>query len=108
MIEAAEIEKIIDQYVRHGWTPRRALFGPDFAANAWVSDNLEITNGEPGCIWFSRKTRPGVETWELRRLSGAPFALLAFIPETALEVERAAILAETEERMRRTTEGDAA
>ena len=101
MIDAAQIEQILKQYKKHGWTPRRVLLSakPDAAAQACLA-GLEIVESEQDSIWFSRRSKPEVETWELRRITAPPFAVLAFVPDSAGADEAAGILAEAEERMK--------
>lgn len=100
MHDAKQIEQVLKQYKEHGWTPRRALLvgKPDAAVNALL-DDLELVKAAPNSIWFSRRSRPGMETWELRRISSPPYAILAFVPDTARADEAEKILAEAEERM---------
>jgi hypothetical protein len=52
---------------------------------------------------FSRRSKPGSEAWELRRVTGAPFALIAVV-STVDDVEQLeAALANIEDEMRERT-----
>ncbi len=80
MISAVQIREIVRQYEKHGWTLRRVLLSP--ATRESLADALETVFGETpihsveiDALWFSRLSAGG-EAWELRRLSGSPFALV--------------------------------
>jgi hypothetical protein len=81
MIDAAAVGEILKQYEKHGWIFRRALlssegkkaFGEKFAPETIVDSDLDA-------LWFSRKSKPDSEAWELRRLSALPYALVAVVP----------------------------
>ncbi len=80
MIDAHQIQEILTQYKKHGWSLSRVLLSP--AARKILSaspENLfgevEITSSEVDAAWFSRPSGKNGEAWELRRLSGTPFAL---------------------------------
>ncbi len=50
-------------------------------------------------MWFSRQSKPGLTTWEIRHLSEIPFALVEVIDD-GLDAERAdEVLRNTEARM---------
>lgn len=97
---AEQIEQILKQYKEHGWTPRRALFAGKMDASVQaLLEGLELVKTAPDSIWFSRRSRPDVETWELRRIASPPYAILAFIPDEAVADEVEKILGDAEARM---------
>ena len=98
------VEEIIKQYGAHGWTFRRAVlseadvraFGDDLLRNYPEAD---ILKGPESGLWFSRRTLTDREAWELRRLSGSPFALIAVVEDSLSGTEHDAVLNEVEQRM---------
>lgn len=92
MIKAEQIAEILGLYKKHGWILRRVLLSGELQKSlAGVLENLfgaaEIRAAEIDAAWFSRVSKAGQETWELRRLSGAPFALVEiFDPEDDEEI----------------------
>ena len=104
MIDAIVIGEIIEQYRKHGWTLRRALLSE--SGNREVVERLasiEVTQSDFDALWFSRKSRPESEAWELRRLSGSPFALVAVIASDVTDHERERALSEVVDKMRAKT-----
>lgn len=104
MKEIAEITSIIDQYARHEWVVRRVMLSPASVAAlgadlASLYANIEIIESANEGIWFSRRTLPDREAWELRRLSGSPFALVAVLEDSFSNEEREDILSSIEHRM---------
>ncbi len=81
MINAAQVEEILKQYKKHGWTLRRVLLCAQ--TQEILQNSLEtlfyetpVVSSETDAVWFSRASAGGDETWELRRLSASPFALV--------------------------------
>ena len=81
MIGASQTGEILAQYEKHGWILRRVLLCPPTRER--LNNSLEALFGETpidssdtDAAWFSRSSEPGREAWELRRLTGAPFALI--------------------------------
>ncbi len=81
MIGASQIQEILAQYRKHGWTLRRVLLCAGTQAN--LTDSLDTLFGETQIVsfetdaaWFSRPSGIGREAWELRRLTQQPFALV--------------------------------
>jgi hypothetical protein len=100
-MDPGSIAAIIEQYKRHDWELRRVLMsGESDLELPEEYSGVEAENSDQDALWFSRKSRPDAESWELRRLTNTPFALVAFIPNTADSEEREEILAQTEARMR--------
>ena len=102
MTDPAAIAAIIEQYEKHGWKLRRVLISSELA------DALRDSAAFPGAdvrpsphdgLWFSRRSLPDREAWELRRISAAPFAVVEVIPDGLTEEERDELLSEAEERM---------
>lgn len=93
-----QIDAVIAEYVRHGWVPRRWL------SSSITPDDLEldlpVIRSAIDAIWFARRSEAGRETWELRRLSGTPYALLAFLRDDMSQVEKDAELSRVETEMR--------
>ena len=101
MIKLADINSVVELYEKHGWTLRRVLLteplhdeiSEDVFAKAVIEDS------EIDALWFSRTSKPESETWELRRLTGSPFALIAVFDKGETDAEREETLREIEERM---------
>ncbi len=83
MISERQIKEILLQYERHGWNLCRVLLSAQTIEI--LADSLKTLFGETEIIlfefdaaWFSRPSpnNYGNEAWELRRLSGTPFALV--------------------------------
>ena len=80
MIDAHQVQEILTQYKKHGWNLSRVLLSVPSREKLAVSlENLfgqtEIVSSETDAAWFFRASGKGGEAWELRRLSGTPFAL---------------------------------
>lgn len=78
MIGEREVKEILTQYEKHGWSLRRVLLCAD-AKNrlpAALFGQVEVVASEINALWFSRPAFEERETWELRHLSAAPFALV--------------------------------
>jgi hypothetical protein len=81
MTGAQQIQQILAQYRKHGWALRRVLLCAETRESLTGSlENLfgetQIVSFETDAAWFSRPSGIGREAWELRRLAGAPFALV--------------------------------
>jgi len=81
MIDLRQIQEILAQYKKHGWTLRRVLLCQTMREHPANSlENLfggaSVISSEADALWFSRPSGIGREAWELRRLTGAPFALV--------------------------------
>jgi len=104
MIEPFVVDQIIAQYEKHGWKLRRALLSPEGrTALARLGDKAEIHESDIDALWFSRQSQPDSEAWELRRLTGSPFALVAVISNDAESTESDETLAQVEDEMRSKT-----
>ncbi|HKP69167.1 MAG TPA: hypothetical protein VJV05_07780 [Pyrinomonadaceae bacterium] len=82
MIEPSAVDEIITQYEKHGWTLRRALLSPDGKETLKQLDaSVDVLDSDIDALWFSRRSQPDREAWELRRLTSLPFALIAVITD---------------------------
>jgi len=105
MMDASTIAAILSQYKKHGWTLRRVLVSDSLRvqmgiAGSDIFDSAEIVYSDIDALWFSRSSRPGAETWELRRLGNSPYAIDAFLDEEMTVAARETIIMDTEERLR--------
>ena len=103
MTNLETIADIIEQYEKHGWKLRKALLTRELAESlddptSLFSDSEVRISGNDG-LWFSRKSMPDREAWELRRISTSPFALVEVIPDGLTDQERDDLLAVAENRM---------
>lgn len=104
MTTAAQIEEIVALYEKHGWKLRRVLLSADskdLSKNSVLAD-AEIRDSSFDALWFSRRSRPGAESWEIRRLAGSPFALVEVFEDGTTDADVEERLAETENRMAET------
>lgn len=101
MIDPAEIEAIIGQYTKHGWALRRVLLcsPSDVASAAGRFGSADVRRSIIDALWFTRRSQADQEAWELRRISGSPFALVAILEDRADETERESIVESVERRM---------
>lgn len=78
MIGERQIREILAQYAKHGWNLRRVLLSAETLRNlpAAVFGDAEVVSADIDAVWFARRADQGRETWELRRLSNTPFALV--------------------------------
>ena len=97
------IDAIVEQYEKHGWTLRRILLTK--AEYTSTSNELRsrfpdavLVESEIDALCFSRKNRDA-ETWELRRLSGTPFAVLEVFNAGVTDDDRENALRSIELRM---------
>ncbi len=104
MIKAETIAEILALYKKHGWNLRRVLLSDGLRVN--ITDALadlfggaEIVSSDLNAVWFSRPSQNGAEAWELRRLSGAPFALVEVFESNIEAEDREEMLRQIEMRM---------
>ena len=101
MIDAAAVGEIITLYEKHGWKLRRALLSGDERKSLEATLNsIDIVESDLSALWFSRRSKPESEAWELRRLTGSPFALVAVVPVDATADEVETTLTQVVEEMR--------
>lgn len=104
MTDLASISALVEQYSKHGWQLRRALLSESSAGSlgkhlSREHPGLVVVQSADEALWFSRRSVPGREAWELRRLSGSPFALVANIDDTFSGEQREDVLLRTQQRM---------
>lgn len=103
MTSVGQIQEVIKQYEKHGWTTRRVLLCPqtieDLGALELLFGETRAATAEIDAAWFSRPARNGDETWELRRLSGSPFALIEIFDREDDETVRDEARHEVEQQM---------
>ncbi|MEP7147923.1 MAG: hypothetical protein ABI857_03480 [Acidobacteriota bacterium] len=104
MIDLVAVDEIIRQYAEHGWTLRRALLSHERGRTlANILGDVEVEHSDFDALWFTRRSRPDSEAWELRRLTALPFALIAVIPDHTSADEVDATLSQVVEEMRSKT-----
>ena len=104
MIDPVSVGEIIAQYEKHGWILRRALLSAEsISLPGSPIGKTEIVPSDFEALWFSRRSRPESEAWELRRLTGSPFALIAIIYAGMSREEIEATLADVADEMRAKT-----
>lgn len=86
-MNAETVRALIDQYAKHGWQLRKAVLASDTnraIIRLFRSEYpaIDIKNDEQSALWFSRRSLPDREAWELRRLSETPFALVTVIEDS--------------------------
>jgi hypothetical protein len=105
MIGEPQIQEILVQYKKHGWTLRRVLLCAATRESLAVSlgnlfDDTPIVLSETDAVWFSRPSGIGREAWELRRLSSAPFALIEVFEDEDDETVREEARFKMEQRLK--------
>ena len=104
MTDPVNVGEIVKQYEKHGWTLRRALLSEESRIALLASlGEIKIISSDLEALWFSRRSKPDTESWELRRLTGSPFALVAVVPSNASEDELESTLAQIADDMRERT-----
>lgn len=105
MIKPETIAEITSLYRRHDWILRRVLLSDELRVH--LTDRLqdlfggaEIVSARIDGLWFSRPARNRGETWELRRLSDAPFALVEVFEADVDSEIREEVLRAAENRLR--------
>lgn len=106
MIKASQIEEILALYRKYGWTLRRVLLTDHLKTE--ISERLAdlfgaqtaVVSSEIDALWLSRSALAGGETWEIRHLSSAPFALVEVFDEDDDEIVRAERIHELETELK--------
>lgn len=100
MTDPVTVGEIIAQYAKHGWIVRRALLSNESKSVLMgILGDIEVEFSDFDALWFSRRSQPANEAWELRRLSGSPFALVAVVPADASFEEREMTLSQVADEM---------
>lgn len=81
------VKAVIGQYAKHGWQLRTAFLASNVDPSVTLFlrsefPRIDINYGEHSALWFSRRSLPDREAWELRRLSDTPFALVEVIEDS--------------------------
>lgn len=105
MIRAGQIAEILALYKKHGWILRRVLLSDELKKSLGseletLFGDAEIRSSDVDAAWFSRQSKPEQETWEIRRLSETPFALMEIFDAEDDEEIREETLRETEEKLK--------
>ena len=104
MTDAKTVGEIIAQYAKHGWKLRRALLSAEGRTRFGDAlGDVEKVDSDLDALWFSRRSRPDSEAWELRRLTNLPFALVAVIRNEASQEEIESTLDQVLDEMRAKT-----
>jgi hypothetical protein len=105
MTDVDAIDSVVAQYSKFGWKLERILLSKvDIDLRAGLSSKYpeaQVLERPLGALWFSRPRSNSV-TWEIRRITGSPFALLAVFDSEASEEERENILRDLEEQIAKT------
>lgn len=103
MTNPEAIADIIEQYEKYGWRLRRVLLSQQLAGTlsdfAALFGDAEVRPADNDALWFSRRSMPDREAWELRRISASPFAIVEVVPDELTDQERDELLTQAEERM---------
>lgn len=99
------VEEIISLYSKHGWKLRRVLLSQALAKNlgadgAELFSGAKVLDSDIDAAWFSRSSKPGNDTWEIRRLSSDPFALCEVFSDEDDEETREEAMFEMESKLR--------
>jgi hypothetical protein len=98
MIELEAVISVVSQYERFGWKLERILEKTGSGMFTSAFPGIPVFVGSQDALWFSRESGRG-RAWELRRLSGSPFALVTLIgPHVTIE-ERDELLKAVENDM---------
>lgn len=95
-----QLRSVFELYSRHGWTLRRILSRKERAEAVREVGGVEVFESDIDAAWFSRESKPGDTTWEIRSLEGDQYALCTSIPNECEISEAEGMLFELEEKMR--------
>lgn len=103
MIDTAAAKATIALYEKHGWKLSRVLLTEESQAEIvlpalGLDETAEVRDSDLDAFWFTRRSDPNSEAWELRRLAGTPFALVVVVDDAHRE-DLEDLLAETEQQM---------
>lgn len=101
------LQELVNVYLKHGWALRRLLLTPETqnAAAAQIekfvdANNALIVENDFDAAWFARAAGNKRESWELRLVQTAPYALFEMLDGDLTEAAREARLAKIENKMR--------
>ena len=99
------MRETIALYHKYEWRVQRALLTTETGA-ALAAHPLEALAGvalaehEADALWFARPSHEGREAWELRLVSGTPYALFEAFEADEPEIDREEVRADAEARLR--------
>lgn len=104
-MEVKIVTEILSLYAKHGWTLRRVLLSEGSRASfgkevRGIFGDVRLVDSDIDAAWFSRSSKPGNDTWEIRRLSNEPFALCEVFSDEDDEESREEAMYEMESRLR--------
>lgn len=100
-------KEVIAKYHQYGWRLRTVLVSTEerkiiLPALRELDEAVEVREFSIPCLWFSRRSRPDSETWEIRRLVGSPYAITEVVFDADKPESLEALIHKAEERMRNT------
>lgn len=98
MIDLEMVRAVVSQYEKFGWKLERILLKTSFPEISSVFPDIAVFASAQEALWFSRESGDG-KAWELRRLTGTPFALVRVINSDLADAEREEILQAVETEM---------
>lgn len=75
----------------------KAALGADVTT---LFPGADVRDSDIDAAWFARSSKPGNDTWEIRRLSADAFALCEVFSDEDEDAEREEAMFEMEERLR--------
>ena len=98
-----EVRAVIEQYEKHGWKLRRFIASPSMSGVAGEiiaqSTDVLLVEHNNSALWFSRRSNPENESWELRRLSSSAYALVEVLDDEWSHDAKEELLTQTQDRM---------
>lgn len=107
MLILETFNEIIARYNQFGWSLRTVLVSREdretlMPAIRNLDEGVEVREFDIPCLWFSRRSRPDCETWEIRRIVGSPYAITEVVFDAETPEVLQALIHKSEERMRDT------
>ena len=101
-ISNEELKSLIALYAKHGWRLERIVLRQleDEGLSREVPADVEITEGDVDAAWFTRSSKEGMTTWEIRSLEGDQYALCITIDDNFDEMDKEDVLSDLEMQMR--------
>jgi hypothetical protein len=97
-----QLLEIVRQYERHEWKLRRVLMERSAdIEDALAADfpDVAIVESDISALWFSRRSIPEHESWEIRRVDPPAYALVEVIPDNIQQEAKEDLLKQTELRL---------
>lgn len=91
MIDIGAFRETLALYRKHGWELARLLSAGDPSSELLaIIGDVPVHEWTLDAAWFTRVSKPGTMTWELRYLGASPIALVSVVADGAdLEQELA-------------------